>query len=330
MSSNHKFSYRFFPFSPGVKWKMNNHIYISPDVPIISFDYRLKDKNVTVCAYGGFIETFLSLSILEMINHYSNTSNLFWCGYDTYYNLLNLQGIAKPYKGIINKNILKRYPIPLFFDRDDNSYFNCLNNYLRVTAFNFSNSYKDQRPIIEQVVEKGLFKWNNNFIPKLRNLDNCENVLKKYKGLSKFSIDKPFIILVNDSTGYSNHTFKCIDWNYNQVKSFISMFNNIKMQIVILSNKQKYFGHNISTFPFNIELFTYLIKNGNYLISRDIDLLLYALMMSNISLISEETFFAQSIIKNAEFLNKNNDIYMVAGIEPINAWKYIMEKYHDM
>ena len=77
-------SKKYFPFAPGIPWYVKNGKYIKPKVSGSILQHHLKDKDIVVVAFGGLLESFFSLSILETINFNWPGHNLYWCGYSQY------------------------------------------------------------------------------------------------------------------------------------------------------------------------------------------------------------------------------------------------------
>src|SRR5690554_6700310 len=94
------FSIKNFPWAPGLSWKIKNGKYVVPELPFELFSKSLKNKDVVVCSFGGLVESFYSLSILELLNNNLIGNKLYWAGNSEYQNLLKLNGLAKYFNKI--------------------------------------------------------------------------------------------------------------------------------------------------------------------------------------------------------------------------------------
>lgn len=302
--------YIVFPFAPGIRWKLHNG-YIIPEVSISSFDHKLQNQDVSVIAYGGLLESFYSLSILEMINYNVPSCKLKWIGNSNYFDLLNMNGLAKPNNDPIDKKLLVQYPVPLFFDKSGKSYFNCLNNYLYIKPWYKKKYYKYTKAVLKQIIDNGLFSWDKRFFPKLRNLNLKPNKNK-------------YVLLIPDKTNCSIHDFNCLDWSPDDIRFFQRLLNNKGLQLIILSNFPGRLTGIPNVFQFNLNLFFNYCPNAKYILSKDIDFLMVSLALSDsIKLISLPMPEAFKLKKNAKFINKKNDIYIDENLSPF----YIVEKY---
>src|SRR3990167_86537 len=114
MSVNRK----YFPFAPGVPWKIKNGKYIVPALSMDAWHRALHGKEIVVVAYGGFIESFVSLCFLEIVNYLSPGKKLFWLGNNRFASLVEVNGLAQICESDVSKETFANYPVPLFMDRD--------------------------------------------------------------------------------------------------------------------------------------------------------------------------------------------------------------------
>ena len=314
-----QFSTKYFPFAKGIPWKMKYSVYVYPEVSRTILEKKLSDKDVTVIAYGGLLESFFSLSILEMVNHFFPSARLFWAGNEKYSNLLKMNGLATFHQEDFSQ-IYENYPVPLFLDKNDGAYFNCLNNYINVKKYYLEKGYHDTRAAIKQIVEKGLFPWDNKFIPKLRN--NDEKIIVNKVKLSKIFIEKPFVLIMPD-IGHSMHNIDCLGWSPMEVKSLGAMLRNSGISLVVLSNNLQYYSPATIVLNFELETYLYLVRFAKAIISRELDYLFVAATLSDIKVISRLMPEEFKIKKNLKFLHRINDIYMDKELTPLIVWKYL-------
>ena len=104
MRSRH--SIRYFPFAPGIPWKLSGGKVI-PEVSIDLLHKITQNKKAIIVAYGGFIESFVSLVLLEMLNRELPKLSLVWEGDPEYYELIRLQGLSTIGLGVITNDEVK-------------------------------------------------------------------------------------------------------------------------------------------------------------------------------------------------------------------------------
>src|SRR5690554_1839294 len=137
-----KFSVRYFPFTPGIPWSIKNGRYIIPKINRIAWDKAVDGRDFNVVAYGGLFESFFSLSIIEALHFIHPEKKIYWSGHNQFNYLCSSQGIAKINK--FDETLIKKYPCPIFLDKEKFVYFNCLNNYIDVYSYAGVYGYHNQ------------------------------------------------------------------------------------------------------------------------------------------------------------------------------------------
>lgn len=308
---------RYFPFSPEIPWSVRWGKYIEPQVSGSILRDSLSGKDIVVAAFGGLLESFYSFSILEMMNYLMPGNQLYWVGNSKYYSMLKLNGLAKPFDKI-SQETLKRFPIPLFFDKDNCAYFNCLNNYLKKYSYYLKFGYKDKRAAIKQIVENGLISWSPRFIPKWRYVSSSQNRFGLKTGT-------PYIIIVPDSTGLSQQNIDVLRWTNRQIRSFVSMLYPAYKVLILSTEPGKYFGMNAEVIPFSLKTLLELLPKAYGVLSKDVDVLFLALGISNAKLFACRVRKPFYLCKNAMFLGKRPDIYEIKQLTPEKAWQRIIK-----
>jgi len=318
-----RFSTKYFPFSPGIPWTIKYSKYIVPEVPGSIVLSNLKDKNIIVAAYSGFLESFFSLVLCEMMNYMLPSSKLLWAGDDRFGSLIKINGLAKLYNGDVDQSVLDRYPVPLFFDKENNAYFNCLNNYIDVKTYYTTHGYFDSRAAVKQIIEKSLFDWDIRYMPKLRNLYRDHSKLRSKLDVSKISEERPFVLLLPD-TDWSVHNEDCLGWTPTQIKSFGALLSQENIPLIVLTkNPSKYFYSFVTVLPMEMELLLYLIMKAKYILSSTIDFLLVGGAISDATIISRPVSGEFKLSKNIRYLEGKNVIYTIEEIFPTKVYSYI-------
>ncbi|KKN72155.1 hypothetical protein LCGC14_0413670 [marine sediment metagenome] len=310
-----KLTTKYFPFSPGIPWQIKNGRYVRPEVSGSILRSVLKDKDIVVAAFGGLLESFFSLSILEAINYMMPGHNLFWCGRSEYHSLVEQNGLAKPFD-MIDQSVLDRFPVPVFFDKENRAYFNCLNNYLSVNSYYLSPGYNDLRPAVKQIAEKSTTSWEVRFSPQLRHHESRQEPFPSRRRA-------PYVLVLPDRTGLSECEISCLNWDARKIRSFSTMLQPEFKLIVMTNNPGIYFNTNAEVIPFTLEDIVRLLPRAYAVLSKDVDILLLAIALSNTKILSNAVCAPMSLEKNAKFLLKNNDIYTSEGLSPETAWGHI-------
>src|SRR5260221_420987 len=89
-----KYNTQYFPFSPGIPWKTKNNIII-PQIDSPTFNKVIEGRDINIVSFGGLIETFLSLSILEQVHFLYPSKNFYYSGNDKFNDLININGLCK-------------------------------------------------------------------------------------------------------------------------------------------------------------------------------------------------------------------------------------------
>jgi len=308
-------SVRYFPFSPGIPWQVKNGKYVQPEVSGAVLRSLLKDKEIVVSAFGGLLESFFSLSILEIVNYMLPGSDLLWCGNSEYYSLVKQNGLAKTFDRI-DQSVLDRFPVPVFFDKENRAYFNCLNNYLTVNSYYLTFGYEDRRIAVKQIVEKSTASWDVRFIPQLRRPRRAQEPFLA-KGRA------PYVLIFPDRTGLSERPLRGMDWDVRRVRAFCTMLQPEFRPILVVKRPELYFNISAEIIPFTLDDLLSLLPRAYAVLSKDIDVLFLALAISKSKIISLPTEGPFDLYENAKFLISGNDIYTTENLSPERVWKYI-------
>jgi len=312
----------FFPFSPGIPWQIKSGKYIIPELPVSCFSDILQKRDAVVSGFGGLAESFYSLSILETINREMPGVKLFWCGDEKYHHLIEINGLARPFNQI-SQSDLDRFPVPIFFDKNNRAYFNYLNNYLEIKPYDLKAGYQDRRPIIKQIVEKSTLKWDKRNFPQLRHLKRPPG-LDHYLKMYRIHVNGPFILLFPDGDIYSHHDIDCLKWDIHKVRAVAAILQQSNIPLVLLTNDvNRYAYSQAKVLPLKLEFAIYLMTKAKAILSKNIDFLLMAGGISDAQLISVEYKRRYSLSENMRFIDRTNDIYLKEELRPIEVCNFI-------
>jgi hypothetical protein len=324
MKSNSSYSIKYFPFTPGIPWKMKNSKYIVPELASTLWKDHISNKEIILACFGGLIETYFSFSILESINYVSPKLKLSWAGPIQFKFLCEMHGLAKYYPDF-DRDILEDFPTPIFFDKQNRVYFNCLNNYLIVKSYYGTKGYKDKRILARQIAEKSLVPWDEKFIPKIKSF-SISKELEQWINLVKFKTTTPIVLILPDHTEHTQHNINCLKWTPQQVKFLGKMLRSKNINTIVLSTQpSKYYDPNINVLPYKLEYFWYFIQQTKAIFSYDIDFLLLANILSQAKVFTAYSKHQFSLKGNNKFFNKNNYLYINKNLQPSDVFEKILE-----
>lgn len=316
---------RYFPFSPGIGWKMKHGKYVVPDINLDVWNKAINSKNIVVVSYGGLIESYFSLCYLEMLNYITPNSKIYWCGNTKFNPIVHLNGIAKT-EAYCPKEILSRYPTPLFIDKINNIYFNCLNNYKVVKPYYGGKGYIDKSLISKQLLRNSALPWNIQYIPKFRNINFPSKEFLNWSRLVKLDLNKPYVCFFYD-LGLSEHKISTIKWNETQIKSFAAMLKQQGISTLMFTkNPSRFIGSALYCFSsINFDSIIYLLEKAQAVLSDEVDFLFLAMILSKTSkIITRKTNRKLSLKLNSEFLNiQRNNILVRKNPTPYDVFNII-------
>lgn len=315
-------SIAYFPFSPEIPWKLHQGKVI-PEIDAEIWHESIDDKDLIILAYGGLLESFYSLYLAEILLKIKPNNKIYWAGNEAFYTLLSLQGIAKS-KNI--PNISDKYPVPLFFDKLNQTYFNCLNNYIYSKSFNDIKLKRNYRCVINQIFMN--FMIENRYEIKWRNLHTHSDIIS-WKKQVNFHSNKPYVLIIPEATQFSQHSINCFGWTIKNIKAFSAMLRANDIDVVILSDKysSEYFNSKMIHAPLKLPLILYLIKYAWLIMSTDVDYLLLALSLSDANLVYRKFRKNKSFRPelNANYLKSLNKIIAKRIFTPYSIFEEIKE-----
>lgn len=305
---------KYFPFSKGIPWKIDRGKFIIPEIDLNIWEKVTLDHNLIITAFGGLFESFFSLSIAEGIRSFDSSHKLYWLGNPKYEFFANAQGLCKISNINITPDILKEYPVPLFFDQENNAYINTLNNYLIKTAYWGKYPEPVNSPVVEQIFKNAMIPWDN-YIPVLRNLGS--EFYDELEKINHFTYKSKIITII-----YNKTNDDVLNWNVNNIKEFSQLVTSKGFKIIVFTNNTSiFYGTKIIVHKYDIRKILQVIKKSWMVLSTDKDWLLISLMISNAKLISKNIDGPYNLFSNAEFLGSSNDIFTDQNrVSPIDAF----------
>jgi hypothetical protein len=313
MKKKKKCRARFFPFSPGIPWKLNNGKYIIPEIDFETWHKVLDGREIIIAAFGGLLESFFSLCAAEALVSFESSHKIHWLGNPEYSFFVRAQGLCKISSVKLTPEMLKQYPVPLFLDNGGNAYLNILNNY--IVRKSYWGKYPDivKAPVLEQIAGNIMIPWKN-YVPKLRSLGT--EFFDELRSTGRIRQTTKIISIVLNNTNKD-----ILRWNLQNIKEFSQLASHKGWKVVVFTNKvSAFYGTNILAVEYNIRNILQTIKKSWVVLSNDINWLLISLVVSDAKLISKHLDNQYSLFKNAEFLGVNTDIFTDRSISPMDVF----------
>lgn len=315
---------KYFSFSRTIPWKCYHNP--SPSEYVITSHVErgplsavINNKDTYMVVFGGLLESFFSLILLEVTNKICPQNDLYWIGKSTFSDLVKLNALAKISNINFNKELLINYPTPLFVDKKDHVYYNFITNYIK----NPFTLKKIPFPIIQQLLNNCIIDKPLEYLPELRLTDFLDSYHTACL-LAKINENKPFLLIFDDMK-LSMHNKKTLNWSVQQVFSFASMLNSIGVDCVMLTDKvTRYHNSAVKALPFRFDYAWHLLTKARYLMSYCIDPLLIGILLSSkcriISNVLDKEF---NILNNFNYLHNGEKILAKERVEPLEAFEFI-------
>ena len=314
MKQKIKYRDKFFPFSPGIPWKIDRGKYIIPEIDFEIWHRVLDGRKIIITVFGGLIESFFSLCAAEAITSFESSNQIFWLGNPDYSFFVQAQGLCKSSLINLSSEILKKYPVPLFLDNKGNAYLNILNNYMFRTSYWGKYLEEVRFPIFEQMARNIMIPWRD-YVPKLRNIGS--DFLDELYRLGRIRLNSKIItIILNDTKD------DLLLWSLQNIKEFSQLASHKGWKVIVFTKKiSLFYGSNILVFEYNYKNILQILNKSWLVLSNDIHWLLIALIVSDANIISRPLNDQYSLFKNAEFLGVNNDIFTDRNLYPIDVFR---------
>lgn len=263
------------PYCPGIPWNINDQEVIIKKLNGDPGALLTKDLNI-VC-HGGLLESFFSTFAIEYLNFKYPSKKILWHGSAEFKDIIDRQGIAF-YSGDITKEIADSYPIHFFKDRDNNTYFNFLDNYLEYHTYLGKKIKKNKLNFIDTLNKN--FMLHNLIDHKMTIRTESKDLeFKSWCKLNKNVINKPYVLILPDRLTSSMHHLDFINLSAMELRALSSILNSKGIQLIIMSDDHsKYYG-NFKFIKYSFERFLSLAKNAKTVLSRQPDFSLISLLM---------------------------------------------------
>ena len=316
-----RYSTKYFPFSPGIPWKIKNSKYIVPELDADIWDLVLGDKEIIVTCFGGAFESFFSLSYLEALSAIDSSRKLSWLGFEIFEPMLTAQRLASPSLVRFEPVTLEKYPAPLFLDAENNAYINVLNNYIETRSYWDSHPIVNKDPLAKQLFSNAMIAWDNS-VPQLRRLEDISGEFIKRSKSSKLRLDRKFVLVIPDRC-FGQLPYRCLDWGHQNVRELAAILRNFGLQVVVVSDSPHlYHGSRVHVVEPSILFLLNLVEKAFVILSHDIDWHLIAMMIGKGHIIAQDVSGPGDLYQNADFLGASNVISTEGQwISPMNVYE---------
>ena len=307
-----KYKPKFFPFSAGIPWKVERGKYIVPGIDAETWAKVLDGRNIVITVFGGLFESFFSLPVIEGLLSFDSDHQVSWLGHQQFASLVRLQGLAKISTIDFSPDGIVNYPVPIFFDANNNAYFNLLHNYMVRTSYWGKYAEVVNIPATEQIFQNAMIPWRR---PNLRHLGH-----EFIDELSKVGFIRPkskVVLIIHKPTQND-----VLGWNIQNIKEFAQLASHKGLKVIVFTTTPNMFhGSKIIAIEYDMRKIIQTMKIAWMILSTDISWLMIGLLVSEAGLMARQVDNQFDLLKNAEFLKAQNDIFTDRQlISPIDAF----------
>lgn len=315
MKSNDRYKPKFFPFSAGIPWKIDRGKYIVPEIDSETWHKVLDNRQITITAFGGLLESFFSLAAAEALVSFDPGHRLFWLGNPEYNFFVRVQNLCKLSDLDLKPEMLGNYPTPIFFDAHENAYLNVLNNYLVRTSYWGKYPEPVNTPVLEQIFQNVMVPWRPSYVPKFRKLGSefFDELCRTRRIRQRTKIVCIVLNPVQDDL---------LGWNMHNLKEFTQLASHKGLKIVVFThNVNMFYGTKILAHEYDLRKILQVMMNSWMVLSSDVQWLLIALIITDARVIAKQMDGPFDLFKNAEVLGAQNDIFTDREcMSPIDAF----------
>jgi hypothetical protein len=244
----------FYPFAYGIPWSVEDGVIV-PYLSDVLWGNFITSKytKINLLCPGYLLENLIAAQMVKILK-LNNVEIDSWLVPDYYKGVYKAFGInitgtnGNIFEEKIRLNEAKvSYTTPVFFDGNDNVYFNTLFNYKEVVNINNIPQNEDDKPFWMQILDNGCREYGVN--PLSINIDKLK--IKGKKIMESLGLTNKVVVIDNSNTSLVDD--RNINRRYfNQVEARgMSMFLGGEGLNCLLMNSRRdiYFGTNLYTMP---------------------------------------------------------------------------------
>lgn len=266
----------YLPYCPGIPWTINDHQVIIRKLNG-SAD-KLLTNNLNIVCHGGLLEAFLSSFAIEYLHYKYPSKNIIWHGLYEFKDIFKHQGIASV-SNDISQDVAESYPIPMFKDRENNTYFNLLDNYFNYSTY-LGKKFKKNKINFIDTINKNFMVGNLLDHPLNFRVSHHDPEFDAWKHLNKAILKKPYMLILPDRLTTSLHHLDFIKFSMMELRGLASVLASKGIQMIVMSDDaSKYYG-NFKFIKYSFNRFVNLSQNAKFILSRQPDFSLISLFIS--------------------------------------------------
>ena len=266
----------YLPYCPGIPWTINDNQVIVRKLNG-SAD-KLLTNNLNIICHGGLLETFLSSFAIEYLHYKYPSKSINWHGSYEFKDILRQQGIAS-ISGDITQDIAESYPIPMFKDRDNNTYFNLLDNYFDYSTYLGKKIKKNKINFID-TINKNFMIANLLEHPLKFRTFNHDPEFESWCKLNKNILNKPYMLILPDRLTTSLHHLDFIKFSMMELRALSSVLASKGVQLIVMSEDPSKYHGTFKFIKYSFNRFMSLSQNARFILSRQPDFSLISLFIS--------------------------------------------------
>jgi hypothetical protein len=307
IKSTKKSNFKYFPFCPGVPWKIFSGAVI-PSIELEAWKDLVSGKDITVVCFGYIFETLLSCLALQRISAIESESKRFWKGNEKFAPIIN--EYAQLSQVTITEELLENYPVPLFLDKELKPYVNLKFNIPIAKRYDGKKSIQSKYIIAKQILRNSLLDYD------------------EYK-LNKRIRREKVVTIIMESENTNPRYPKTLNWVPQHVKELSAMLSPIGFKVILVTRDARpYYGTKISVIkPDSYQEIIKAIQKSFLVLSSELDWILSTLILANDAERSPAVFAQQC--KGIYDINKHAEFFRYGGVISTDCnWISPFEVFH--
>lgn len=320
MRKQRKADPKFFPFAPGIPWRLEWRGGVKPEMDMELWKEKCSEREFVVFCFGGPMEVVFALSAAKMINLTFPDKTIYFKGLERYYDIVSYFGNVELVDINFKERDVKKYTTPLFFDEKEHVFVNMLKGYIREQHWTGRDSIKSRRLICHQAFRNSLAKWSRDYV-----LSPLFSVgLDSWCRINKFDPRQKFALIIPDND--TEFHDPVLNWTDSNIKEFIAMMKGAGIETIVYGRER--LSTNGIFIRDNRTLLLDLIRKADFLLSNSFDWQVIGLLQNeNVAIATKKLKKQWDILKNADFLLANN--YILSDdhwVSPMDAFLVFKEQ----
>ncbi len=282
------------PYTENIIWKIDKSDKITFK-NIEKYKDKIESSKIhNVISYGGLIENYISLNLLNYLKIKKKNTN--FIGQYDFYNLNKKIASCSTNSYLTNKDIIEKYPCPIFFDKDHNVYYNVLYNLYSDKNYVGINIGRHKRPILNIIHKNILYKDIYSNPLNIKKIQYSPNYLY-WKSQNKKLLEIPYIIVIPEETKLSLHRTNFLSWTLDECIEFSNNMKKLGIFVIIMTSDKFIKKTEYNHISFGVSSFLDLVGSAFMVLSKDIDPILIKILKDPKGLYA----FQRGKVSNASF-----------------------------